>query len=122
MSVMGLKEITVQLEKHKKATAQGVRVGMRRAGLLLQRESMLIVPVDKNFLRSSALEVTRMEGEGWESEMTVGYGTDYAVYVHENLEARHKPGTSAKYLEKPLREKRDLMAKIVVEAIREFQE
>lgn len=122
MSVMGLKEIAVQLEKHKKATVQGVRVGMRRAGLLLQRESQEIVPIDKTYLKASSNTVTRMEGEGWDSEMTVGYGMDYAVYVHENLEARHKPGKSAKFLEKPLREKRDRMAEIVVEAIREFQE
>lgn len=38
----------------------------------------------------------------------VGYaGVGYALYVHENLEARHKPGKQAKYLEGPARRLRN---------------
>lgn len=35
--------------------------------------------------------------------VVVGYDTEYAVYVHENLMAYHKPPTQAKYLEQPAR-------------------
>jgi len=38
-------------------------------------------------------------------DVTVGYQQPYAIYVHENLEARHPVG-QAKYLEQPMREMR----------------
>ena len=36
---------------------------------------------------------------GGEQDVSVSFGTDYAIYVHENLEAHHTTG-EAKYLEK----------------------
>jgi hypothetical protein len=36
-------------------------------------------------------------------DVIVGYAASYAVYVHENLEARHKEGKRAKFLEQPFR-------------------
>jgi hypothetical protein len=36
--------------------------------------------------------------------VVVGYTAAYAVYVHENLEAKHKEGKQAKFLEQPARE------------------
>jgi hypothetical protein len=33
--------------------------------------------------------------------VVVGYTAAYAIYVHEDLKARHSPGKTAKYLEKP---------------------
>lgn len=44
----------------------------------------------------------------------VGYTQNYAIYVHENLTARHKPGKIAKYLEKPARENANELKRIVV--------
>lgn len=38
------------------------------------------------------------------SIVTVGYSAEYAIYVHENLMATHKPPTQAKFLEQPIRE------------------
>lgn len=136
MSVQGVKAIRDAIEANGKALAKGVRVGLHRAGLFLQRESQKIVPIDTGALRESAH--TRMEGRGLGSVVVVGYSTDYAVPVHEDLDAdhslgrrskktgkrqklgtRHMPGKLAKYLEKPLREKADRIAEIVVEGIRE---
>jgi len=129
MSVMGVKAIKAAVAAHDKALGRGVRKGLYRAGLFLQRESMKIVPIDTGALRSSAN--TRIEGVGLGSVAVVSYGTDYAIYVHEDLEVqytlgkrsktgkrRHVPGKSAKFLEKPLREKRDRLVEIVVEGIR----
>ncbi len=36
--------------------------------------------------------------------VTVGYTADYAVFVHENMNAEHTPGQKAKYLEEPAEE------------------
>ncbi len=70
-------------------------------------------------LRPSA--TTRMEGSGMDAAVVVGYGTDYGIYVHENLNARHKPGKSAKFLTKPLHDNQDKLTKIVMKAIQEAQ-
>jgi len=115
VSVQGVKKIKRAFMARKCRHAKGLRKGLFRAGLFLQRESMKIVPIDKNVLRSSAN--TRMEGVGFDSACIVSYGTDYAVYVHENMEAKHKPGKQAKFLEQPLREKRDRMGAIVIKAV-----
>ena len=37
-------------------------------------------------------------------DVVVGYATNYAIYVHENMKARHAPGKQAKYLEQPARQ------------------
>lgn len=114
--IKGLKGLKSAIKKHKKVTAKGLRVGLFRAGLFLQRESQKIVPVDKNFLRPSA--TTRATGNDRSPEVVVGYGTDYALYVHEDMQARHKPGKSAKFLEKPLRENEDRLGEIVLKGIK----
>lgn len=37
-------------------------------------------------------------------DVIVGYTANYAIFVHEDLTARHAPGKTAKYLEHPYRE------------------
>lgn len=44
--------------------------------------------------------------KGTNSSVKVGYRTNYAVYVHENLQANHPNGGEAKFLENPARELR----------------
>ena len=44
--------------------------------------------------------------KGTTTSVKVGYNTEYAVYVHENLEANHPNGGQAKFLEQPAREMR----------------
>ncbi len=45
-------------------------------------------------------------------KVAVGYSQEYAVYVHENLEAYHPTGT-AKFLERPARQYRAEMGRMV---------
>jgi hypothetical protein len=116
MSVQGLSEIRKAFADYKEVPAKKLRKGLIRAGLFLQRESQKIVPVEFGVLKNSAN--TRAEESGLDTEVVVSYGTDYAIYVHENLEAGHKSGKQAKYLEQPLREKRNEMRKIVQEAMK----
>jgi len=70
-------------------------------------ESQKEVPVDKGNLRNSGqaygIQVNRF---GDTLEITLGYGgvaASYALIVHEDLQARHKGGTKAKYLEDPIK-------------------
>lgn len=54
--------------------------------------------------------------KGDDVSVVVGYEAQYAIYVHENLEARHKPGKQAKYLEQPARELQDVFKDMIREA------
>lgn len=114
MSVQGVKEIQKAFNSHKKRSAKGLLVGLYNAGLFLQRESQKIVPVKTTHLKTTAR--TRAHGTGFKVYVTVSYGANYAIFVHEMVEYRHKPGTQAKFLETPLREKRKRMAEIVAES------
>lgn len=54
------------------------------------------------------------------NRIVCGYAAPYAVYVHENMEARHNNG-QAKFLEQPAREHKDDIAAVVVAARRSGQ-
>lgn len=120
MSVQGVKAITKAFKAHEKAVFKGFRVGLLRAGLFLQRESQKLVPIDTGDLRRSADTREEIDTKAGTHAVTVSYGTNYALFVHENLEARHKPGRQAKFLEQPLREHRGRLAEIVAEAMKDF--
>ena len=71
-------------------------------GLNIFRKSQRIVPVDKGFLKGSGVIEKPVN-----HEVIIGYGgpaASYALYVHEDPEARHKPGKSYKFLEGPVME------------------
>lgn len=107
------KKLKGSLKAHGRASKKSLKRGLLLAGLFLQRESQKIVPIDTGVLRASAN--TRMDGD---AAVTVSYGTDYAIYVHEDLEARHKPGKEAKFLEKPYKENRKKLRDIVKREMR----
>lgn len=81
--------------------------GLMEAGLQVQRVAQDRTPVDTGNLKSSAF--TRKEGE---LGVVVGFNAAYAIFVHENLEARHPTG-QAKFLESALRDNRDAILRII---------
>lgn len=111
VEVTGLNALVKGLKKRSKRYEKGFERGIVKAALFLQRESQLIVPVDTGTLRNSAF--TRKVGKGLNTDAVVGYTAFYAVYVHENTTAQHAAGKSAKYLEKPYREKRPEIRQII---------
>ncbi len=95
---------------------------MRRAaarGLLLGAEHVLTesrkrVPIAEGTLeRSGAASVD-------EQSLTsaVSYDTPYATRVHEDMNARHAPGRSAKYLESVLPETSDTVQALIAAQVR----
>jgi hypothetical protein len=114
--VEGLRSLQAKLKAMRKRHYANIRRGLIKAGLFLQRESQKLVPIDTGALRNSAF--TRPGGTEEDPEVRVGYTQSYAAYVHENLEAAHAPGRVAKFLERPAREKRDDIARIVREEAR----
>ena len=68
-------------------------------------QSKDIVPVRFGVLRSSG-KVDLPQKIAGIIKVILSYGgaaAGYAIYVHENLTARHKPPTRAKYLEEPFK-------------------
>ena len=62
-------------------------------------------------------KLKKLESKHGKPSVIVGYSTAYAVFVHENLEAKHPVG-EAKFLEKPARLLRPELSDIVNQAMR----
>jgi len=99
------------LRKMKAIHAAGFEKGLKKAGLFVQRESQMLVPIDTGVLRNSA--GTRSEGHSFQTVVIVFYTASYAPYVHENLVAMHAAGTEAKFLEKAVTRNYATILKIV---------
>jgi len=98
--VDGVTHLIKTIRALKKQKAKQQERNVIRTCLYIQKESQKIVPVDTGALRNSAF--TRKEGKGSKTVGIVGYTMDYAIYVHEDLDAQHAPGKTAKYLERIL--------------------
>lgn len=68
------------------------------------------------FLRDSAF-VREVEWDGTRLSVLIGFGAEYAVYVHEDLTAHHTNG-QAKFLETAVRNNQHKLAEFVMAAIR----
>lgn len=82
--------------------------------------SQKICPKDTGALRKSAyVAVTRVSK--WNIDARVGYDTEYAIYVHERLDARHAPPTRAKFLEEAIATNVDRFEKDLERTVRRMQ-
>lgn len=61
------------------------------------------------------LRMRAVKAEG--GSVIVGFSTNYAIFVHENLQARHPVG-QAKFLEQPFREMRQELFSLIGEAMK----
>jgi hypothetical protein len=114
-TITGVKEVLANIKQKDLHLAVRLQLGLKAAGLLLQRESQKLVPVDTGNLKVSAF--TRSFGAGWSAKVTVGYTAAYAIYVHEavgmKLKGQDRPTkgkfwdpqdrAQAKFLEEPAR-------------------
>ncbi len=96
--VSGIDKIIRNLKRADAQIGRGVARGLKRGGLLLQRASQEIVPVDKGPLKASAF-TRNVGGSGFKTDIIVGYTAGYAIYVHEDLEAAHGRAFNEKYAE-----------------------
>ena len=76
--------------------------------------SKRLCPVDTGELRASGyVETYSGQSNTW-IEVVLGYPKDYAIYVHENMEAHHEVG-QAKFLETPMLLKSNELPKRMVQ-------
>jgi hypothetical protein len=132
VQITGVQEVLRNLAKKSQTMAEGCERGVKKAGLVLQRESQRLVPVDYGVLKASAF--TRAEGTGLKTEVTVGYTAAYAIYVHENREMKLKGEPrppphkglywdpqgrgQSKFLEQPARTLKDTLRAIILKEMK----
>lgn len=98
---IGLPSAIENMNKRVTHTPKRLARGLMAAGRQLQRDSMLIVPVDTGTLKRSATTVLRRAQKT--VVVDVKYSTYYALAVHEILYYYHAPPTQAKFLSLPAR-------------------
>lgn len=81
--ITGVYSVVAELKRYTNSMAVGVGLGLREAGVLLQKESQKSVPIEFGNLRASAYTIAR--GAGFGTSVDVGYTASYALYVHEKV-------------------------------------
>lgn len=93
--ITGLAGVLAALESLKAAKGKRVERNLKRAGLQLLAWSLELVPVETGTLKATGK--VRSDGSGFATVVTVSYGTEYGIYVHENLDAAHGAAYNAKH-------------------------
>lgn len=116
----------VGMEKLQRLLVAGGRPAVQAVGKALYEEALEafdksqdVVPVDTGVLRSSG-NVDAPKWSGDSVSVDISYGgaaSQYAMIVHESLEARHAAGKSAKYLETPVVQQTDGMSSRIAEKV-----
>jgi len=99
VKITGINTVIRNLTKAKKNIATGVGRGLKKGGLHLKRKSDEIVPVDWGDLKGSGF-CRNVGGTGFDTDIVVGYGSEacnYAIFVHEDLNAAHGKAFNIKY-------------------------
>jgi hypothetical protein len=101
----GMRELASRLQLDAIAVPKALATALYQEGLRIMAVAIRITPWDTGTLRSTGhVELPSITGTS--IVVKLGFGgssAPYALYVHENLQARHKPGTQAKFLETPVR-------------------
>lgn len=120
----GTKELSARLKRLGPEAVQAAAASLYQSAEAVMTKSKEICPVQTGALRASG-QVGMPEVTGNNVLVELGYGNasvDYAVHVHENLQAFHKPPTQAKFLEQPLKESlKDIEDKLKEDLDRSFQ-
>lgn len=113
VNVLNEAKVKQMLHKLKEKHAQGFENGMVKGALVIQAAAVKQTPIDLGPLRGSYAGSPRKTGSGFRTNVEIACGTKYAIYVHENLNAKHNAGTNAKFLERPARQLSGIVQKIV---------
>lgn len=111
---MGQVRFTWNGDEVKKRERAGRNKGLRLAAEHLLGEATAIVPIEEATLeRSGVASVDESKGQA-----AASFDTPYAVRQHEELDYRHDPGRTSKYLEAPLVAEAEVLQGIVAAQIR----
>jgi hypothetical protein len=102
VQLSGLDKLVQQVDRGIRPQQALARAVYAEATTVLN-ESKKIVPVDDGYLKNSGkVEAPNISPKETSVEVTYGgAAAPYALYVHEDPDARHAPGKTYKYLEIP---------------------
>jgi hypothetical protein len=94
LELQGINDVIKNFEKINRMVEQNLTESLKKGGDMILKESNSLAPRDTgNMIRESDVkEVAPLDFQ-------VRYNEDYALYVHEDLEARHPNGGQAKFLQ-----------------------
>lgn len=102
ITVKGTEKVAARIREVRDKYLEAVAAALYQEGFDIWREAVQRCPVETGLLRSSAY-VAPPTGRS-NPRVEVGFGTNYAIAVHENLEAQHPRGGEAKFLERTVDE------------------
>lgn len=116
----GVNRVISQLNKELKKIENGSAIGLVKAAILLREDmdkTSPTIPVDTGYLRSSWFATPFKTEKG--PAITVGFSANYAVWVHENLEAKNwtRSGSGPKFFEKALDRNKDTILQVIKENV-----
>jgi hypothetical protein len=117
----GLDAYRQKLEAAASNLPKNVGAALYQFGEQVMAVSKERVPVDTGRLMSTGY-VTLPEQQGNSIIVTLGYATDYALQVHEDMDPRThwtRPGSGPKYLENPLKEAQGELAGDIGDAVKQ---
>ncbi len=110
--VTGLSKVIGNLKKAGRGYQQQLERGLKRGGIFVLRKSQKVVPIDTANLKGGG-EVRNVGGKGEKTDVVVLYKANYSVYVHEDMNAQHNKGKTAKFLENAVRQNKEELFKII---------
>jgi hypothetical protein len=90
MPVTGLQKILRNLDKAQDDVKHAVAAGVYQMGFSILGKAQKLTPVDVGRLRASAYASPPKSID--KPEVEIGFGTDYALAVHERVEVFHEVG------------------------------
>lgn len=116
MQVINGDKVKKQLKKQGYLYAhQRTRLGLKAGADFLLKKSLEVCPIKTGALRKSGY--SKVSNKKGELKAEVGYKAKYAFIVHELPQSSIRaPGTTNKYLERPARQHKREMSRIVKKA------
>lgn len=115
----GVPESLRRAAGYNKKLGAAMERGVHKMTEFLKTESVEVTPIKTGELRASAY--TQYTGKLKNCKGRVRFSARYAIYVHEDLDKYHAPGTYAKFLSRTAFEKRGQMNAIFWEEVRKVR-
>lgn len=113
--MMGVGASMRALRGYSRKQGEAMERGVKKATQYLLNETIKVTPIATGDLRRSGR--TQYTGRGKNIRGRVHFTARYAIYVHEDMDKYHAPGTYAKYLSRTVWEKRGQMNRIIWEEL-----
>lgn len=106
VEIIDMGKVTAALSGLSIRVAEAAEASIMETAERIFERSQIEVPKDTHALEKSGRIEESEISDGGEMTVSVAYGdeiVDYALIVHEDMQAHHEPPTKAKYVEDPAR-------------------